>query len=413
MNLEDARPSGLSMPMLMLTVFVGIAALALAGSFVPEPYRWATMILLPAVVMAVLVPPAVRRWTLRPLEDQIATAHETVRVARRELHQERSARAVLRELDRGLDQTADEDEALQLIGQALVRLQPDRAYEVHLVDPVDPVLVLRVATAEDALPGQRVSPWDSLAARTGTTLAYASSERLDVCGHLSSRLRAPHAAVAVPLQATGRLLGVLYVFDSDGTVFPGADVVEIEDTAAIISARIAVLRSSALRRNTDTVDRLTGLPDRAAMQERVIRLLQTRQPFALAVADVDALGAVNRTFGTDAGDRALRTAGRVARQALRPDDLIGRIGGDEFVFVLPGTTTDQACRALERLREDLALEQAMNEDPTITLSIGVIDSSTGGTIEGLLHGAARALDHARGQGGNRVVVAQPTASSEP
>ena len=407
MELEDAEPIGLSMRMLMLAVFGGIAAVALAASFVPEPYQWGAMILLPAALMAVVLPPAIQRWTIRPVEAEINRATEGARLARRELHQERTARAALRELDRALDQTPDEGDAMDVIHQALVRLQLDRACELHLVEPVDPVMTLRVATSANALPGERTSPWDSIAARNGTTLCYESTERLDVCAHLRARVGQPQSAIAVPVQATGRLLGVLYLFDREGTVFTAEEVADLEDVASIVAARIAVLRAAAPPKHADASDRLTGLPDRAAMQERMIRLLETRQPFSLAVADIDGFGTLNATFGRQAGDRVLQTTAHVARRVLRPDDQVGRIGGDELLLVFPRTTTDDATKALERLREELAIAQSGTEDPTITMSIGVIGSSSGGTIEALLQRAAGALNHAKTQGGNRVVVAQP------
>ncbi|MEM9468056.1 MAG: sensor domain-containing diguanylate cyclase [Actinomycetota bacterium] len=407
MELEDAEPIGLSMRMLMLAVFAGIASVALAASFVPEPYQWGAMILLPAATMGIVLPKVIQRWTIIPVEAEILEATEGARLARRELHQERSTRAALRELDRGLDQAVDETEALALVHQALNRQQLDRACELHLVEPVDPVLSLRVATSAHALPGERLSPWDSVAARTGTTLCYETTDRLDACPHLRSRVRQPQSAVAVPLQATGRLLGVLYLFDREGAVFTTPEVTELEDLAAIVAARIAVLRAAAPAKLADAADRLTGLPDRAAMQDRMIRLLETRQPFTLAVADIDGFGALNVAFGREAGDRVLRTTAQVARRVLRPDDQVGRIGGDEFLLVFPRTSTADATKALERLREELAITQSTSDDPRITLSIGVIGSATGGTIEALLQRAAGALNHAKGAGGNRVVVAQP------
>ena len=405
--MEDAEPLGLSMRMLMLAVFAGTASIALAASFIPEPYRWGAMILLPAALMAAIVPPAIQRWTIIPVEDEIRRATETARLARRELASERAVRSALRELDRGLDNAADETGALTLVHQALVRRQLDRACELHLVDAVDPVLALRVATSEHALPGEPMSPWESVAARSGTTLCYESTDRLDLCNHLASRLRRPQAAIAVPVQATGRLLGVLYLFDREGTLFSAEEVTELEDLASIIAARIAVLRAAAPAKHAHASDRLTGLPDRAAMQDRVIRLLETREPFTLAVADIDDFGALNAEFGNQAGDRILRTAAHVARQALRPDDQVGRIGGDEFLLVFPRTTTVDSTKALERLREELAIAQSSTDEPTVTLSIGVIGSATGGTIEALLQRAAGALNHAKEQGGNRVIVAQP------
>ena len=103
----------------------------------------------------------------------------------------------------------------------------------------------------------------------------------------------------------------------------------------MIAARIAILRSGAVPAPTETVDRLTGLPDRATMQRRLVELLHHRVPFAIAVADIDGFAALNEQQGRDAGDYALQIVAQVARRSLRPDDLLGRIGGDEFLIVFP------------------------------------------------------------------------------
>jgi diguanylate cyclase (GGDEF)-like protein len=286
--------------------------------------------------------------------------------------------------------------------------------ELHLIDAIDPVLELAVATGDHPTKeGVRTSPWDSVAARTNTTLVYDTTDRLDVCGHLRSRLHAPMSAMAVPVNVMGRLLGVLYGFGPEGQQPGQGDVKFLEDVASLIGARLAILRASTSSAATaDDIDKLTGLPDRAAMQERVLRMLRDRQPFTVAVADIDGFGQLNEQEGRDVGDRALQLIARVARKAIRPGDAIGRIGGDEFLFVLPRTTPEDATRAFERLREELVLAQSTVADAPFSLSIGVIGSGSGGTIEEILHRAAGALDHARSQGGNRVVVAH-TAKPAP
>jgi diguanylate cyclase (GGDEF)-like protein len=365
------------------------------------------MIVVPAVVMALISPLAVRRWLILPIEAELDAANDTAATAAGDLEEEVAVRAALRELDRGLDHAADEIDALTIVHRALVRQQHGRACELHLVETVDPVMTLRVATSPDALPGERSSPWDSVAARNGTTLVYGSTDQLDVCPHLRSRTEQAQSAVAVPLHATGQLLGVLYVFDHEGTDFGPEEITDLEDLAGIVAARVAVLRAVTPTKRTDAADRLTGLPDRAAMQDRMIRLLETRQPFSLAVADIDAFASINESFGRQAADRVLQTVATVARQTVRPDDQVGRIGGDELLLVFPDTSANDAIKALERVREELAIAQSTTDDPTATLSIGVIGSTTGGSIEDLLQRAAGALNHAKDQGGNRVVVAQP------
>jgi diguanylate cyclase (GGDEF)-like protein len=367
-------------------------------------------IAVPGLIAALATAAATYTLLIRRHRSRERGSNRRLSTAKRELQDEKQERAVLRELDSAIDLAPDERAATDLIRESFARHLSMQPMELHLVDTVDPVLELVVATGElSSAPAQRTSPWDSLAARSDRTLVYDTTDRLDVCPHLKSRVHTPMSAVAVPISATGSLLGVLYAFGPEGQEAGVGDIRFLEDLAKLIGARIAILRASAATSVTpDEVDRLTGIPDRASMQERVLRLLRERQAFTVAVADIDAFGQFNELEGRNAGDRALKLLSRVARAAVRPGDMVGRIGGDEFLFVLPQTKSEDAARAFERLREALVLEQSLVGDPPFTLSIGVIGSGSGGTIEEILQRAAGALDHARTQGGNRVIVAQTT-----
>ena len=365
-------------------------------------------IAIPALVAAVAAATASHVLLVRRQRMRDRTANRRLSAARRELRDEKQERALLRELDRALDLASSEQAAIEVIREAFTRHLSMQPMELHLVDPVDPVLTLALATGHEARPGERCSPWDSVATRTNKTLVFDTTDRLDVCSHLKSRLRDHQSAVAVPLNAMGRLLGVLYGFGPEGQEPGVGDVQFLEDLGSSIANHLALLRTAVgTSTTTDDVDRLTGLPDRTATQGRVLRMLRDRVPFTVAVADIDNFGKMNETEGREVGDRALQLLSQVARKTVRPGDIVGRIGGDEFLFVLPKTHADNATRALERLREELVLAQSATDDPAFTLSIGVIGSTAGGTIEEILHHAAGALNHAKSQGGNRVVVAHP------
>ena len=370
-------------------------------------------IAVPGVVAAVATAVAIHVGLIRRHRERERVSNRKMSNIKRVLHDEKQERGVLRELDSALDGAATENTAIDVIREAFSRHLSMQPMELHLVDAIDPVLELAIATGDHATkPGARTSPWDSLAARSNTTLIYDSTDRLDVCPHLKSRVHSPMSAIAVPVNVMGRLLGVLYGLGPDGQEPGAGDVRFLEDMGRLIGARLAILRASQVSAATaDSVDKLTGLPDRAAMQERVLRLLRDRLPFTVAVADIDGFSELNETHGRAVGDRALQLLARISRKAIRPGDIIGRIGGDEFLFVLPHTSPDDATRAFERLREELVLAQATESDPQFTMSIGVIGSGSGGTIEEILHRAAGALNHARTQGGNRVVVAHTAKNS--
>ena len=372
-------------------------------------------ITVPAVVAAVATAVAAHVLLIRRHRDRERTNNRRLSAAKRELHDEKQERAVLRELDAALDRAPTETDAIDATRDLFTKHLSMQPMELHLVDPIDPVLELVIATGDHPTKeGGRPSPWDSVAASTNTTLVYATTDRPDVCGHLLSRLHRPMSAIATPVNVMGQLLGVLYGLGPEGQEPGVGDVKFLEDVATLIGARLAILRAStSTAAPADHTDRLTGLPDRAEMQDRVLRLLRERQPFTVAVADIDDFGRLNEIEGRDAGDRALQLVARISRRAIRPGDLIGRIGGDEFLFILPRTRVDDATRAFERLREELVLAQTGTADRPFSMSIGVIGSSSGGTIEEILQRAAGALQHAKAQGGNRVVLAQTSRPATP
>jgi len=122
-----------------------------------------------------------------------------------------------------------------------------------------------------------------------------------------------------------------------------------------------------------THDTLTGLYNRHYFDAEMERLQKSRQfPISILMIDVDGLKKINDLLGHPAGDEILRRTAMVLKQAFRPEDVIARIGGDEFVVILPGTDTETASQAEQRLNH---LLQEHNKDlpegPSLSLAIGV------------------------------------------
>lgn len=156
----------------------------------------------------------------------------------------------------------------------------------------------------------------------------------------------------------------------------------------------------ALRRSTQ--DALTGVGNHRAYQEEVRRqqsvALRQGTPLALAVIDLDRFKSVNDRSGHRAGDTVLVSVAAVFA-AGRPGDAVFRVGGDEFVVLLPGTDLRDALTALERLRAEV-------ESCTlgVTLSVGVAElGSAAPDVLSLWEAADAAVYEAKRGGGNRVV----------
>jgi diguanylate cyclase (GGDEF)-like protein len=162
-------------------------------------------------------------------------------------------------------------------------------------------------------------------------------------------------------------------------------------------------------KHASLIDPLTGVGNRRAFFERGEKLLHRStfegRPAVLLLFDLDRFKDINDTFGHHVGDRALKAFCTVATAALRPDDLFGRVGGEEFASLLPYTSLDEGLAIAERIRSNFAAttpEVGANILAT-TVSVGAamsIDPSR--TLADIFKAADRALYRAKANGRNRV-----------
>jgi diguanylate cyclase (GGDEF)-like protein/PAS domain S-box-containing protein len=191
---------------------------------------------------------------------------------------------------------------------------------------------------------------------------------------------------------------------------------EAEELVALAAARLAAI---ALQRHRTQVqlwhlahhDRLTSLPNRARLQERLDDAIRHARDHNSAIAvmflDVDNFKIVNDSLGHTAGDHVLIGFAERLAAMLRPDDTVGRFGGDEFVVLLENITdADDAVLVAERLLEDLQHPLRIG-DQTVFLSVSVgIAVSIGGhdSADVLLRNADSAMYQAKSKGRARVEV---------
>lgn len=160
-------------------------------------------------------------------------------------------------------------------------------------------------------------------------------------------------------------------------------------------------------------DGLTGLDARSHFMARAEALLRRsrheKAPFNLMMIDVDHFKAINDTWGHSQGDRVLAAIAETCKRSLRPQDVIGRFGGEEFIVALPETHLKDARMVAERLQQkvsELAVMEAMPDHRlTVTIGIaGVLDEET--DLDDLIHQADQALYAGKHGGRNRVVMSQ-------
>lgn len=161
-----------------------------------------------------------------------------------------------------------------------------------------------------------------------------------------------------------------------------------------------------------TTDALTGLPNRRSFLVRLDRALHEAHQWpvgdgALLMFDIDHFKKVNDTWGHAIGDAVLKHVADIIRQNLRRNDVPGRLGGEEFVALLPDATIDNALQLAERVRRRLEQTPAATEAGpiTVTISIGVANFD-GSTSQQVLERADAALYAAKSAGRNRVRVSE-------
>ncbi|WP_313635464.1 GGDEF domain-containing protein, partial [Exiguobacterium sp.] len=131
------------------------------------------------------------------------------------------------------------------------------------------------------------------------------------------------------------------------------------------------------------------------------------QGYSLVLIDIDFFKHVNDTYGHDAGDDVLRQLGMTLASLTRPDDLVGRYGGEEFLIILPSTTAKEAQKIAELARMTVArnlFPTADVPDLQITISLGIAHSSGSHTSLEVLQQADKALYYSKESGRNRSTI---------
>ena len=216
------------------------------------------------------------------------------------------------------------------------------------------------------------------------TLDPRFSDNPLVTGDPSIRLYAGH-----PIRSPdGYAIGTLCVIDSETREFDAHDAETLRDLAALVDKEIKYqdlnqsereLRSQLARtERRASVDSLTRVWNRAAVTELLAteleRIRRESGSLSIALIDVDHFKQINDQHGHQTGDEVLRVSTRRLRENLRPNDSLGRYGGDEFLLVAPGCGPDETGGLVERMRRSLShhpLRIATDLSMRVTASIGV------------------------------------------
>lgn len=402
-------PSAWAAEMLLVPVDVPDGVLALAYPGVTPPGVEPTALEAGRSLAALLSLLAQRRDAARE-EARIGALHEAVRVLPGELEMDAFARKLAEVVRTGMGAE----------GTAVVLGPGDTT----------PGRILAVATGEGKEP--RLPPAlgeeDSrlaLAMKHGVELSYTDlrreRDRLPLFGPREQWDPAPRSAAFLPLAVDGRTLGAVVAWDPAPGRFGERemDLLRRIGTVAPLPLRSAT-RYEEVERKAST-DALTGLANRDTFETRFAAQSgyfdRYARPFSVVILDVDHFKRFNDTWGHEAGDRVLKHVADLLRNTVRELDLPARLGGEEFVVLLPETGLRPAAEVAERIRRAIEVRSVVwNGRPlSVTVSLGVAACPDCVATPGeLLAAADAALYRSKGAGRNRVSMApRANAPAEP
>lgn len=187
--------------------------------------------------------------------------------------------------------------------------------------------------------------------------------------------------------------------------------------AVVLTVMLASFRRlKATAEYNAAYDHLTGLPNRRSAQDSLTAMFargrRMHTTLALIAFDLDFFKQINDEYGHATGDAVLRAVGLAVRTAIRPSDIVARIGGEEFLVLLPDATDDDACIVAERLRTALRTLDFVGPDLHVTASFGVARMHDDDLdAEQMLQQADRAMYRAKAAGRDAIVVAPAGAAA--
>ena len=309
--------------------------------------------------------------------------------------------------------STDLAEALQISQQMLSQLLPDCAGSIYpLIEGEGLAEVTHLWGTHVGETRIQASAEDCRAMVTRKPCLSSSERPEEACAHIQfPGDGAPMSAVCIPLNAQAESLGWLYL------TMPGLEgcpkMVVALAAAKQLSQALANLKLRGNLRDLSVRDPLTGLFNRRYLQEslgrEMTRSKRRNLPLAVMMFDLDHFKAFNDNFGHAAGDAVLVAFGRLLGNSFRNEDIACRLGGEEFILIMPEMELTVAKRRAQELlaaTADLNIVHEGQTLPPITTSIGLaMMPQHGEKPDALMAAADQALYLAKSSGRNRCSVA--------
>ena len=411
-----AAPAWVGRALTMVNITLSVSILVVAAPYIPEPVPLAFAVLLttilatilsgdgdgdraagprPLIVTAVLVVAISLVWLraggaagTRPAAELVTWAgllgglglllEAHWRHGRSKLDARMAHLETLSAVAQRLGQATELDDVASAALEAFRRSYPELGYggilmwnpKTQLLESLrvslGPTGVTATATAPGPGPALTIRPGEGVAGEafaTGTivhraTAAQASrdesSRRSTTNAEISKLMGVVRSAIAVPLRSgNGALIGVVTLGSNTAEHrWDDHDLMSIEaiaNQAGVALERGQMYDQQKLQASTDP---LTGLPNRREF-ERVLNGPGIPGVFTILAIDLDNLKLINDEYGHEAGDAVLRLCGSALRAGMRTDDVLARVGGDEFAAYLPATGPETAMEIAERLTHSM------------------------------------------------------------
>lgn len=309
----------------------------------------------------------------------------------------------------------------QIVGELL----PATNFFVALYDaPRDELTFPYYVDEHDFAPAPRKLDSGTLSGeviRTGQALLVTPDTRVLLPGSVASTIGTDALDwLGVPLISQQRVLGALVVQSYSGDVrYTEQDKVLLQFVSAQVAAAIERKQTQTWLQYLARHDPLTGLPNRELFNDRLqtalTRARREQTLLSLLYIDLDKFKQVNDAFGHAAGDLLLREVGERLQQCVRESDTVGRIGGDEFVVLLPSIEQlEDASLVAEKIRVALNVPFELDGQPvTISSSIGIaVHPKQSDEKQPLIQQADRAMYGAKERGGNQSMLANPARATQ-
>lgn len=232
-----------------------------------------------------------------------------------------------------------------------------------------------------------------------------------LCKHLHKHV--PSGYLCVPMMAQSEAVGILHLTQPEETQIPEAKQKLAMAMAEHVAMALSNLRLHETLRNQSIRDQLTGLFNRSFMEEslelELRRAVRSQEELSVIMLSLDNFQEYVEKHGMDTGDSFLKEIGTLLQSKIRKGDIACRYSGQAFVLILPQTSIEVTRQRAEALRELIHTSERNtpgDQDLPLTASMGLaVFPGHGQTVEALLRSAEAALNRARGDGGNMVVVA--------